>query len=362
MYRLLSDLLNGTTGYEWIQSFERSQNGRAAWTSLLEHYEGGEQRERRVAAAKASIKALHYKNESIFSFEDFSRKILQAFRELQGTEEELTEYKKVTEILDKIEITHPRCEVAKSHVRQNYRADPQSAITYLGKEFAEMFPEATFNRRSRARGIGAASYGERERSRQRTGESDTQSYRSEPVVPQRNNDGTLSLYGIDVSDPHRNFTEEEFQELGARGRYYIHEQRRQQARGDENYSTGNGRGGGGYNSGRGGRGAGQYYGGRGGGRGRGRGGGRNIRAAYPAYSQRDDASKMTGDNTQQPRQISFVGTTDMSTGGGDGNNTINTGMTGGGGGTASRGSRNGSGFGSGAYGGNGGSPGNGGQK
>ena len=368
VYRLLSDLLNGTTGYEWIQAFERSQNGRAAWLSLIEHYEGGEQRERRVAAAKASIKALHYKNESIFSFEDFSRKMLQAFRELQGTEEEITEYKKVTEILDKIEISHPRCEIAKSHVRQNFRADPQSAITYLGKEFAEMFPEATFSRgRGRARGIGAASPYERERSRQRTGDgSGDNSYRAEPVTPQRNSDGTMTLFGIDVTDPFRNFTDEEFSELGARGRYYIHDQRRQATRGDSNNGNtgaaygGSGRGGG---AGRGSsRGGGRFYGGRSGGRGggRGAGGGRNIHAMYTTtnYAQ-DDASEITnGDHTQQsrqqPRQISFAGTSN--TGRGEGydaaagtDNNVGGNSSIAGGGSTVRGSRNGSGFGAGAY-------------
>ena len=93
-YRLLSDLVNGTSGYTWISNYDRAQDGRAAWLALVEHYEGGGQREKRMSAAVATIKALHYKNESVFSFEDFSRKLVQAYRDLEGTDEEMTNFNK----------------------------------------------------------------------------------------------------------------------------------------------------------------------------------------------------------------------------------------------------------------------------
>ena len=98
-YRLLSDLVSGTGGYTWIADFDRAQDGRAAWMALVEHYEGGGQREKRMAAALATIRALHYKNESIFSFEDFSRRLIQAYRNLEGTDKELTEFNKVKTLL-----------------------------------------------------------------------------------------------------------------------------------------------------------------------------------------------------------------------------------------------------------------------
>ena len=141
-YRLLSDLVNGTSGYTWISNFDRAQNGRAAWLALVEHYEGGGQREKRMSAAVATIKALHYKNESIFSFEDFSRKLIQAYRDLEGTDEEMTNFNKVKTMLEKIQINLPRAEVAKSHVRQHFRQDIHGAIEYLGTEFADMFADA----------------------------------------------------------------------------------------------------------------------------------------------------------------------------------------------------------------------------
>ena len=76
VYCLLSDLISGTTGFIWVQPFNRAQNGRAAWLALLDHYEGGGQKEKCMAAALATIKSLDYWNESVFSFEDFSRRLI----------------------------------------------------------------------------------------------------------------------------------------------------------------------------------------------------------------------------------------------------------------------------------------------
>lgn len=59
VYHLLSDLVTGTSGYPWIQEFHCSQNGQGAWQALVNHYEGGGQREKHVTAALSTIKTLH---------------------------------------------------------------------------------------------------------------------------------------------------------------------------------------------------------------------------------------------------------------------------------------------------------------
>ena len=211
-YQLLSDVVAGTSGYTWIRDHDRSQNGRAAWMALVVHYEGGGQREKRMSAALATIKALHYKNESVFAYEDFSRKLLEAFRNLKDTDEELSEFQKVKLLLEKIQITQPRAEVAKSHVRQNFRADVDGPIAYLGTEFADMFADAIAYKRGKSR-IGALS--------------------QEPAYkcgkhedgPQRCPDGTLIFFGVNVTDVLRSFSADEFNDLGPRGQAYIFQER-----------------------------------------------------------------------------------------------------------------------------------------
>ena len=142
VYRLHNNVVSGTLGYTWIRDHDRFHNGWAAWMALVVHYEGGGQCEKRMSAALATIRALHYKNESVFAYEDFSRKLLEAFCNLKDTDEELSEFQKVKLLLEKIQITQPRAEVAKSHVCQNFRADVDGAIAYLGTEFADMFVDA----------------------------------------------------------------------------------------------------------------------------------------------------------------------------------------------------------------------------
>lgn len=211
-YRLLSDLVNGTSGYTWISNFDRAQDGRAAWLALVEHYEGGGQREKRMSAAVAAIKALHYKNESIFSFEDFSRKLIQAYRDLEGTDEEMTDFNKVKTMLEKVQINLPRAEVAKSHVRQNFRQDIHGAIEYLGTEFADMFADAISFKRGRSRGIAAT-------------ERPSQRPRGNETEPTKTPDGITTFFGVDVTDVGRMFTSQEMSDLGPRGQAYIFQER-----------------------------------------------------------------------------------------------------------------------------------------
>ena len=212
VYRLLSDLVNGTSGYTWITAYDRAQNGRAAWIALVDHYEGGGQREKRTSAAVAAIKALHYKNESIFSFEDFSRKLIQAYRDLDGTDEEMSDFNKVKTLLEKVQVNIPRAEVAKSHVRQHFRQDVHGAIEYLGTEFADMFADAISYKRGRTRGIGAL-----ERAPQRP--------RGDDDGPHRSPDGITTFFEVDVTDVGRTFSSQEMSDLGPRGQAYVFQER-----------------------------------------------------------------------------------------------------------------------------------------
>ena len=107
-----------------------------------------------MSAAVATIKLLHYKNKSMFSFEEFLRKLIQAYRDLQGTDEEMTEFNKVKTLLEKVLITLPCAEVAKAYVQQHHRLDIHGANKYLGMEFVDMFLEAMLCKRGRARGVG----------------------------------------------------------------------------------------------------------------------------------------------------------------------------------------------------------------
>ena len=207
VYRLLCDLLIGTPSYVWVEQYDRSQNGRDAWMALVEHYEGGGQRKKRKSSALATLRSLHYKNESVFSFEDFSRKLVRAYRDLEGTEEAYTPYNKVQTLLTKIEITLPRIEVAKAHVRSNHRLDINAAIAYLSTEFAEIFADAMSFQHGCSQIQGTSDDRDNGRHvRQRTDDG-----------PTRRPDGTFHFFGVDVTDICRDFSDQEMSDLGPRG-------------------------------------------------------------------------------------------------------------------------------------------------
>ena len=72
VHQILTELVNGTDADHWIKQHRRTQDGRAAWTALCNHYDGPAEGDKRVTVARHDIKVLHYKNESSFSFEKYS--------------------------------------------------------------------------------------------------------------------------------------------------------------------------------------------------------------------------------------------------------------------------------------------------
>ena len=69
VHQTLTELTNVTDADQWIKQYRRTQDGRAAWIALCNHYDGPAEGDKRVAIARHDLKILHYRNESSFSFE-----------------------------------------------------------------------------------------------------------------------------------------------------------------------------------------------------------------------------------------------------------------------------------------------------
>jgi hypothetical protein len=229
---MLTDLHMGTKGYTWIAAFKRSQDGQATWLALNAHYDGGGNRENIVSQAEAILCTIMYKNELAFLFENFSSKLLQVYRDLAKYERPKTPYQQVQELLDKIKINEARVEVAKAHVRQNFREDVNGAVEFLGTEFADMYPEATFLGRQSCF-ISAAGQKECDSQRQRTGNGNQ---------PQTQPDVTIMYNGVDVTDIQCDFSTQETTALRQAGQRYMFYERREPGSGnsfsdDRSYSS-----------------------------------------------------------------------------------------------------------------------------
>ena len=216
VFRMLSDLVSGTEGESWINQFNRAQHGRNAWLAFRTHYEGGGNERKKITEAESVIDMLHYKNESIFSFESYSTKMIEAFRDLDNTDSEKSPYEQVKIMLEKISINSAECEIHKAHVRSNFRNDITGAVTYLSTEFARMFPQATFST-GRRFGRQISAY-QRNATRQRVGEY---TMGLQPTLI----NGVPTINNVDVSNVGRSFTNDEMGMLGPSGQRYVFTER-----------------------------------------------------------------------------------------------------------------------------------------
>ena len=144
-------------------------------------------------------------------------------------------YEQVKDTLERIHLTDARAEVAKSHVRSNFRSDLSGALMFLSREFAEMFPDATFQPNDRRRRhISATDDGKR----QRLDDGD------EPKTI----NGVVTYNGVNVTDPGTTISPEDMTRLGPRGQAYLFQERnrlgltRGRGRGYQGRGRGRGRG------------------------------------------------------------------------------------------------------------------------
>ena len=96
------------SGIAHIKPFERAQNRRAAWIAFVHHYGAGGDQKKRVEMANTTIKNMHYCNESVFPFENFSTQLTETLYILELAEEGYMENQKVDMILKRKKNKDPR--------------------------------------------------------------------------------------------------------------------------------------------------------------------------------------------------------------------------------------------------------------
>ena len=89
------DRNNNSSGWPHIKHFERTQDSREAWITLTQHYGADREKKKRIEMAKATLKALHYRDESIFTFKNISTKLSDLFHVLETGLEGYTNTQKV---------------------------------------------------------------------------------------------------------------------------------------------------------------------------------------------------------------------------------------------------------------------------
>ena len=228
VYSMLKAACIQTDAWAWIQGHDATYDGRKAWLALVGHYNGTAELNRRVARANNEIDKLHYKDGRLFSFEKYATKMKEAFQVIdKDPDDRLLERRKVEIFLKGISSTDASITEAKVSVLTDHRNDLDAATSFVAGLISTLHTSAQSEYGSRnsggkrryvsatdsrdSRGRGRARRGGDGRGRDGRGRDRGGGYGG------GRGSNTLRKYmnGVDVSDPHRNFTSEEWTKLGS---------------------------------------------------------------------------------------------------------------------------------------------------
>ena len=252
VYRKLKAFLVDTPGWAWIEPFNNTENGRGAFWAWANHYNGRGELSKRTEAAKQRLETLHYKNERSMSFEKYTELMTKAFATLDKDDQEsLTERQKVSKLLKGINTPDVELTGSKAVVAQNFPEDFSGACAYFSAQVSRIHGAAQLeSRRYRKRNVSQLETGRgasRGRGRGRFGGRGQGRYGRGGRGGRFGGRGgggrgrSNMINGVDVSDPTRNFTTQEWNDLTWNGGIaYVMQARERMGR--EGRGRGRGRG------------------------------------------------------------------------------------------------------------------------
>ena len=229
VYRLLKAFLINTPGWAWIDEFNATEDGRRAFQAWSDHYNGQGELSKRTSLAKAKIKSLHYKNERSMSFEKYTELLTKAFITLdKDPDEAYSGRQKVNKLLEGIQSTDVELQSCKAVISSQYPANFAGACAYFSQQVSRIHGGAQLEtQRYRKRRISELNtsrgghHGGRGGGRSRFGGRGGGRSRGRGDGGRGGGRGTV-INGVDVSDPTRSFTAEEWESLQYNGgRAYV---------------------------------------------------------------------------------------------------------------------------------------------
>jgi hypothetical protein len=226
VYQKLKAFLIDSPGWAWIEPHDTAENGRAAYLAWTTHYNGEGELSKRTAIAKSKLDALHYRNERSMSFERCTEIMTKCFNTLhKDVDQRYSDRQKVEKLLKAIRCQDTELLAAKVVIDQQYSRNFIGACGYFSQQVARIHGPAQLEykqNKNKKRGIYAvdsrAGRGGRGRSRH-GGRNNTRGGRGGRSGRPGRGGGRAShvINGIDVSDPNRSFTAQEWEALGPNG-------------------------------------------------------------------------------------------------------------------------------------------------
>ena len=241
LFSMLAVATLNTPAWTYVNSYKNTLNGRAPMTALRDHYDGDASNNKKLVKYKNIIMHSEYHSERTVTWETTSNNLIRAYQWLELRKgQTYTDDIKVMKLASMIKVGNNIALAIVEFMKNTYCSDFAQALTYITSHINEL--NANSKSSAATRQISSAQ-------RQK------------------------KCNGVDISDPFRNFTSDEWHQLQQQGQDFVQQyridiQNNGRGRGGRG-RQGRGRGGRGYyNNNNGGRGHGGYgYGGRGGGRG-----------------------------------------------------------------------------------------------
>ena len=219
VYHLLKAFLIDTPGWAWIEHYNATEHGRGAFWAWADHYNGQGELSKRTQMAKATLQSLHYKNEWSMSFERYSELLTKVFVSLdKDLDEALSNQQKIEKLLKGINTPDTELTASKAVIMLNYPYDFTRACSYFSQQVSRLHGRAQLeNKKYRKRrisevrtrgGHGQGGCGRYERGGRRSGRGGRGG---------RGGRDQVVINGIDVSDPTRSFTNDEWSKLARNG-------------------------------------------------------------------------------------------------------------------------------------------------
>jgi len=237
-----------TQAETWIYDHVPGRDGRGAMRALRNHYEGEAELDVQASKAQQVLDTLVYTNEKIMTFEAMITKLNKAYNALKRQGQEFTEKSKVEQLAKRIKnpARDVQITVAVETMREAHKNDYTAATQYITARMAQINSSSINAPGSNARRV-----------------SEAKSNKNDVSDADLNR---IEWNGVDIHDPWRKFSDDEWTKLKERGRKIVLAKRRPNGGGRRNHGGygygGRGRGGPGGRGGRGGRG--YYHNGRGG--------------------------------------------------------------------------------------------------
>jgi hypothetical protein len=214
VYRIYKDLMIGTDGWTW---FNRATPG-DGWDAhliLTRHYRGDAETALRAAEAEASLNHLHYRNEAVFPFKQYITRMSECFELMEDNQQGFSEPQKVKKMLDGVVSTNAEVVAIKAVVRSTHPNDFNRASNLMAGQIALLFPAAMSDLRNKRKISAVGAQGGSGGAGGRSGHHGGRMNAGRGGGGRHGN--AQFLNGVDVSDPMRSFTSEEWKKLRESG-------------------------------------------------------------------------------------------------------------------------------------------------